>query len=339
MPPLHAEQLREYLRRRQVAELGGPFEIQPNGAGRGEQRFLLLAGGERYLLTCYDPAAQENARREAAGLRLGGGVGIGPALLFADEAATELGGPVVVSAVPEGAPLGDRPLTEEETQSWLFLLLTLHHLSPGAVSVPSDMSADVAAWWQRTQPAWEACRAAYAGKQHRALLDVLTRLQAIVGVRVETHRALWQGITRRPCHGDPVPSNLVRTGGRLVLVEWGGFGLGDPAMEVGRAAALSALSGELSPERYVTFVSEYLDGVRDLRDPSIEERLRVFASVLPLGLCFSLLRLLGQERALDAPARARYVEQVGRSLLWIQDTMGVEVGDVAPLLASLRTPA
>lgn len=122
-----------------------------------------------------------------------------------------------------------------------------------------------------------------------------------------------------------------------MLVEWDSFGLGDPAMEVGRACALAVLSGELSSGQYVRFVSDYLDGARDLGDRTLEERLRTFASVLPLGFCFTVLRMLGQDDHMPSSERERYVEQVGRALIWIQDALGVEIGEPHSLLASLRT--
>src|SRR5258707_8893200 len=96
---------------------------------------------------------------------------------------------------------------------------------------------------------------------------------------VEVNRGLWQDLPRRPCHGNPVPAHVVRTSTGMQLIEWSGFGLGDPAMEVGRAAALAALSGELSAGQYVQFIADYLAGMRDTGDTTLEERVHVFASI------------------------------------------------------------
>jgi hypothetical protein len=233
--------------------------------------------------------------------------------------------------------LGRGRLGVDDGKSWLFLLLMLHHLSPVRVEVSSSMSADAAAWWQRTQPAWDACRSGYADARSAPLLAALTQLHAIVGVHVEAHRGLWAGLTRRPCHGNPVPAHVLLTGTRPMFVEWSGFGLGDPAMEVGRVAALAALSGELSAEQYVRFVSDYLAGMRDIGDETLEERVRVFASILPLGFCFVVLQHLAQGDA--GTERTDLVRQVERALIWIQDTLGVEVGKATELLAPLRVPA
>ncbi|HEX6123431.1 MAG TPA: phosphotransferase [Ktedonobacterales bacterium] len=336
MPSISVDQLREYLRRQSVAELSGSIDVRPNGALPDEQRFALASGSGRYECIVFAPSAAERARRMISGLRLAGSVNLAPVLVLADEAGAALGGPVVVASAPGGASLGDRQLNDEEVQGWLFLLLTLHHLAPASVGVVSEMSPDAAAWWQRSQAAWETVRGAYSAPPFQPLVETLTRLRAIASVRLETNRQLWEGIQRRPCHGNPVPANLVRMGGRLMLIEWESFGLGDPAMDVGRAAALATLTGELTPEQYIRFVSDYLAGMRDTRDTTLEERLRVFSSVLPLGFCFALLGVLAQARGMDRAERARHVEQVARALQWIHETLGIEVGDIAGLVAPLR---
>lgn len=334
MPAFSTDQIASYLTRR-VTAATGPFLVSPLVVTADEQRFAVTAAEKRMALTVYAPSAAESARREIAGLSLAQGMGIGPALVYSDESGAEVGGPVVLVEEPAGEALGERRLSAEETRDWLFLLLTLHHLPAERVSVTSSMSPDAATWWQRSQAAWNECRSLYGEERYRPLVDALAKLHAIVGVHVEVNRGLWERVARRPCHGNPVPAHLVRVGGRLMLVEWNGFGLGDPAMEVGRAAALAALSGELSAAQYVQFIADYLAGMRDGKDPTLEERLRVFASILPLGFCFVMLRLLAQGRP-DGQDYERGVEQVSRALIWIQDTLGVEVGSAPELLAPLR---
>ena len=304
-----------------------------------EQRFVARGESGGLDIHLYPPSEREAARREEAGLRLGSAVGLAPALVFAGEpgpeSGLEPGSQLIIAQTPRGETLGHRPLSDAELESWLFLLLTLHHLRPAMASQPSSMSADLSAWWARIQPAWEACRAAYSGSAFAPLLRALSQLHAITQVRIETNRALWEGMTRRPCHGNPAPGHLVSEGGRLTLTEWSGFGLGDPAIEVARVAALAALSGELTGEQYTRFVSGYLDGMRDLRDTTLEERLRIFASVAPMGFTLTALATLAQPSAIPAPARRSIIEQISRSLTWSQNTLGVEIGPPATLLAPL----
>lgn len=303
-----------------------------------EQRFVARSASASLDIHLYPPSERESARREEAGLRLGSAVGLAPTLIFAGEASQpgqEPGSWLIVAQTPTGETLGQRPLTDAEVDGWLFLLLTLHHLRPAMASQPSSMSADLGAWWARIQPAWEACRAAYGAQAFAPLLRALSQLHAITQVRIETNRELWRDIIRRPCHGNPAPGRLVNESGRLTMIEWSGFGLGDPAIEVARVGALAALSGELTGEQYVRFVTAYLDGMRDLRDTTLEERMRVFASVAPMGFTLTALATLAQPNAIHASARRGIVEQMSRSLTWSQDTLGVEIGEPGTLLAPL----
>lgn len=332
--PTSVEALRALLGAH-VNPAAGSMSLAPAAPEGREQRFV--ARGEQGALDIhiYPPSEREAARREEAGLRLGSAVGLAPTLVYAGEIEGEPGAWAIIAHAPHGEPLGQRPLSEAEVDGWLFLLLTLHHLRPAMASQPSSMSADLSAWWARIQPAWEACRAAYSAPAFASLLHTLSQLHAITQVRIETNRGLWEGLTRRPCHGNPAPGRLVNDGGRLALTEWGGFGLGDPAIEVARVGALAALSGELTSERYVRFVAAYLDGMRDLRDTTLEERMRIFASVAPMGFTLTALATLAQPGAIPPPARRGVIEQIGRSLTWSQDTLGVEIGEPATLLAPL----
>src|SRR5262249_12625398 len=151
MASLTVERIRSYLAHHPISGLIEPMRIEPLSAGAEEQRFRLVSSGITALMTVFVPPAAERARRAAAGQQLGGEMGLAPQLLAFDQAATELGGPVLIVQAPNGVPLGDHQLDDKEVSDWLFLLLTLHHLSPARVAVVSSMSQDAATWWQRSQ--------------------------------------------------------------------------------------------------------------------------------------------------------------------------------------------
>jgi hypothetical protein len=323
-----------------LGPMAAALPLRPAPSEGREQRFEARGASGALDIHLYPASEREAARREEAGLTLGSAVGLAPALVFAGEAGPlaglEPGAWLIIAQAPRGEALGQRPLTDAEAEDWLFLLLTLHHLRPTMAAQPSSMSADLSAWWARIQPMWAACRAAYGSEPAYApLLRTLSQLHAITQVRIETNHGLWEGVIRRPCHGNPAPAHVVKEGARLTLTEWSGFGLGDPAIEVARVAALSALAGELTTAQYTRFVAAYLDGVRDLRDITLEERLRIFASVAPMGFTLTALATLAQPGAIAPPARRSIIAQLGRALAWSQDTLGVTIGDTAPLLAPL----
>ncbi len=338
----------EALRALLVAHVGpkaGALRLSPAPSERHEgreQRFMAQGADGSLDIHVYPSSEREVARREEAGLRLGGAVGLAPALVAAGAVGAEVeraaglepGAWVIIAQQPRGEPLGQRPLSDPEADGWLFLLLTLHHLRPEMTSQSSSMSADLSAWWARIQPGWEAGRAQYGAPPYAPLMRALGQLHAITQVRIETNRALWAEVTRRPCHGNPAPGRLVKEDTRLTLTKWSGFGLGDPAIEVARVAALAALAGELTRAQYAHFVAAYLDGMRDLRDATLEQRLRIFASVAPMGFTLTALAALAQPATPPAMRRS-LIEQISRALAWSQESLGVEIDAPAALLAPL----
>jgi hypothetical protein len=323
-----------YLRAHPISSVTEPVQIVPVPGPADEQRFLLTSQAGQTLLKRYERNAAERAHREAEGLQLGGTMSLAPALLQYEPAARELGGPVVAFAAPAGAPLGGGPLSDDEAQGWLFLLLALHHLPADRVQVTSGLSPDLAAWWQHIQPAWRECQSALSGKQTRPLLDALKQLHVVVGARVVARQALWSRIPLRPCHGNAGPDNIASENGRLTLVEWGDFGRGDPALEVGRAAGLALLTGELSQEQYTQFIGGYLRGASDFGDTSLSDRLVVFSSVLPFWFAIVLLDRMARTKAPTAE-RSRQIEQVAQALRQVSEALGVAIGDSRALLAPL----
>ena len=335
MSSVNGNSIRAVLQLAGITGLESPPTIRREPGYGDEERFYISTASTQLIMVRYPPTARDRAHREAAGLQLAGEVGLGPELLMADESGKALGGPLVIYSAPHGRSPGGGALSADDVKWWLFLLLTLHHLQPERVEVASSMSPDAATWWQRTQSAWLACQTAYAAPIYRPLLDSLKRIAAVVSVHIDVQREQWRGVVRRPCHGNPVPANLVRDGARMMLVEWDAFGLGDPALEVGRAAVLATLAGSLTKEQYTQFLPDYLAGMRDLGDATLEARLRLATDVMPMGFCLTVLNLLAKE-PLPAPERGRQLDAVARALLWLQRTLGLKEDDPALLLEPLR---
>lgn len=336
MSTLSGESIRAVLQLAGITGLDNPPTIRREPSYGDEDRFHISTPTAQLLLVRYPPSARERVQREAAGLRLAGEVGLGPELLMVDETGKALGGPIIIHTAPRGRSPGNSLLTADDIKWWLFLLLTLHHMPPERITVASSMSPDAASWWQRTQAAWAACQAAYAAPVYRPLIESLKRTAAVVGIHIDVQREQWRGAARRPCHGNPVPANLVHDGTRMMLLEWDGFGLGDPALEVGRAAVLATLTGSLTKEQYSALLPDYLAGMRDLGDATLDARLRLATDVMPMGFCLTVLNLLAREPHLSAQDRARQIDSVARALLWLQRSLGLNEDDPAMLLQPLR---
>ena len=344
MPAPGTEQIVDYVRRQGLVTANStPTVVQTNhGFDSSIYEVSVPGEAETLIVKYFAPDHADAARREAEGMRVCGAVGLAPTLVTYDEVGGTVGGPLVIYRQPQGMPIGERPLSDEQVSGWMFLMLTLHHLSPEKVQQQSTMSPGIEQWWERMSPLWNEVRAAYTEPIYAPLMAGLEKLHTLVEVHVKTNRELWQNVPRRPCHGDPVPINIVSSDGRLVLVDWGGFGLGDIALEIGRAAALAALNEEISSEQYIRMITDYLAGTRDLKDVTLEQRLQVYASVFPYGFTLFMLSFLARLQA-DGPEttlvndaaeyRGRGLMAVARSLTWIQDALGVEVVSPPEVLA------
>jgi hypothetical protein len=323
------QQIVEYVRSLGLPELEGDLRVRREAAEFAGTRFAVESSRGRYTLKLYEREAVDEAQREIAGLRLGASVGLAPDMLLAIEPRRGVDGAMVLLEDVGRNTLEGVALDDALMQRWLFLLLTLHHLPPDAATMPSSTSADPLVWWQRNQPAWNACKATYA--EQKSLLEGLSQLHVIAGVHLEAHKELWEGLGR-PCHGNPVPARIARAGERLLFTEWGSFGLGDPAFEIARAAGVTALTGELNGPQYWRFVGQYVEGMRDLRDAALQQRVDVFASVVPLGFSFAALLLIRDQRG---ETRRRTLGQIARALQWVQNALGVRIGEPEELLRPL----
>lgn len=338
------EQIAAYLRRQGL--LGSGIDPVVTVISQGFDSSLYLGQGagdhEPVIVKYFAKDHADAARREAEGLRICGAVGLSPQLVAFDDIGATVNGPLVIYRQPAGAPIGERMLSDEQVSGWTFLLLTLHHLAPERIQQQSTVSPSIEQWWDRIQSLWREVRIAYTEALYAPLLAALNQLHALVKIHVETNRSLWTNVPRRPCHGDPVPLNVFSDSGRLLFVDWSGFGLGDIALEVGRAAALAALNEEITSEQYIHMITDYLAGTRDLKDSSLEERLQVYASVFPFGFTLFMLSFLarlqgqGPEATLvsdPAEYRGRGLMAVARGLTWIQDALGVQVAAPNEVLA------
>jgi len=136
----------------------------------------------------------------------------------------------------------------------------------------------------------------------------------------------------RPCHGNATPENLVQSDGRLYLVNWWNASQADAAFEVAYAAGLATLQSEITTDQYRRFLSDYLSGMQDSGDSTLDERLRIVATVLPFWFACRLLETLSLRKSAD---RAYLVRLLVRSLEWLQGSLGVEVANPADVTAPL----
>ena len=139
-----------YLRRHSRLDIAEPIQLRLDSSDAIGNRYTIAALGGAIVVKAYTTTGAERARREIAGMRLVDEINLAPELLLAEREGGPLGGGVVVYRAPAGATWEGRRLSDEEVERWLFLLLTLHHLSIHGATIVSALSKDPAAWWKRT---------------------------------------------------------------------------------------------------------------------------------------------------------------------------------------------
>ena len=292
--------------------------------------FHVDAGEHRWLVRWYGEAHQRDALHEISGLRLAGTMGLAPELVWHQTGTDHT---ITAQQRLHGDELGERPLDNAAVNQWLFLLLTLHHLPVGDIPQSPDAVTNVVAWQEARQARWQNIR---GGSLQRCgdLVRMLDRLAVIIDVHVRAHARLWDGIPLRPCHGSASAENLVRADGRLYLVNWWNVAPADAAFDTAYAAGLTALQGGISTDQYRTLLTNYLNGMQDSGDASLEERLRIIATVLPFWFACRLLEYL---EVGSAAGTAHMVRFLIRALEWLQGSLGVEIADPAQVTAPLLT--
>jgi hypothetical protein len=171
---------------------------------------------------------------------------------------------------------GSQPLS---LASWL----ELHRASVGAI-LP---------WLEAASPLLPA-----------AFATVATQALAVA----EAALPLWRDVPLCPVHGDLLPEHALRTPdgpSPLLLVDWEGFGLGDPAREVARLIRFLAAEDAQVAFRWLM---RYL---AQAPPPNLAERIDVYVSLLPFE---SLCRLLDSLRMAPPPLTADEREETAALL-------------------------
>ena len=291
----------------------------------------------RFLLKLYHPEAAEEATREIAGLRLAGGIRLASGA--GRRSMSSVGCWAVPALLIEYYGSRDAGRRHTQRRRSEAVALSAADAAPfaarsGRASL-SSMSTDPLVWWQRGEAAWTACQQLYAGPRYARLLDALSKLRVIAEVHLNAHRELWSDLARRPCHGNPTPGHLVRSDGRLDPRRVGRIrprrpGNGDrPRGDAGRARRRDERERSTRACRRSTSRGCAISATRRCRSAltSSPRRCR-WAS--PSPRC----TLLGEQRGDE---RKRSIAQITRALQWVQNALGVRVGDPVDLLRPLTS--
>ena len=225
--------------------------------------------------------AVDRVSAEAVGLRAYAPSGIAPKLLHEGALPGVAGDYAVIYSWIEGLPLAIARASAATGESYADTLLDVHNKGsePGRTSpLPRDLDR----WWFAIHEQYRETEELRVSMPE-PLRDTLNGLLQSVGADAQAHKRLWTGAALTPIHGGARHDALLATDGRICLVNWQFYGLGDPTYEVARAAWTLGGPGEEAGER---FLARYLQASPD---EQMGKRLTVYLRLWPFDALLDTL--------------------------------------------------
>lgn len=248
-------------------------EVAPLGGGRsGARLFVVRSGGRAYVLRLpqtdrADHAAR--AEREVVCARLASSRGIGPELVWADEAS----GATLMAKVEDVLVGPARASAPGRRERLAGALRTLHEgpALPGAGSVEEILAH------------FEGSLAARGTPLSAPLAGVL---RAALAAKKPSER-------RTPCHNDLNPGNVLETSERILFVDWETAGEGDPFVDLAQLTVFSLMPAEGR--------SALLEAYLGRAPTEAERRHAALARVVAAGFYAASFRLMAEGEAAPLP--------------------------------------
>lgn len=264
--------------------------------GQDNLLWRVQADGNDAVLKLYLDAGQARSRRQHDGQETFAPLGLAPRPLWYDRYPQGLARQVLIY---EWIP-GER-LDLSDPGQRLALATAIGHIhqaDPADVGRLSPNPVNLDYFWQVLQGSFHPIQAWLASRAAPDLAAIVRRLQKRAEAVAEQALPQWGETPPAPIHGDLKGENCLDAQGRVILLDWEMFGLGDPAQEVARFLLFS--QQEMDGQQQTEWLDAYRAGVRQ---PGLAERIDVYRRLLPFhSFCF-LLHGLQRELAVD-PAQA-----------------------------------
>lgn len=276
------------------------------------------SGGEDAVVKLFLDAGQARSRRQHDGHEVFAPFGLAPHPLWADRYPHGLSRQLIVYRWVEGAlvDLND----PGELWAWAEALAALHTAPPENVRRFSPHPVNLDYYWRIEEETIAQIRR-WLNQANLAIAAHFDQL-ATVGEKLALDSLpLWIGVLPTAIHGDLSHEHTLVARGRIVLLDWESFGLGDAAFELARLLQREAQT--LTQEQSEALLNRYLE-VIDL--PGHAERIDAARRLLELHNVVYLLSGL-QQHASGAEA-----ETLVEALPFLQDTLAAAVERAAEAL-------
>jgi hypothetical protein len=251
--------------------------------------------GQEAVVKLFLDAGQARSRRQFDGHQLFAPAGLAPKPLWTDRYPHGLSRQLLVYTWSDGDPL--MPDDPSELWAWAEAIGSLHTTPPDEIRRFSPHPINLDFYWSIEQGSISQITN-WLAPSGLALTPLFQRLATATAQLIQTSLPLWATAMPTPVHGDLSRDHTLVERGRVILLDWEMFGLGDPALDAARLLQREAQT--LDPEQVETWLDRYLTTVDQ---PEMATRIEIFRRLLEahnviyllVGLQQNTSRQLGDE--------------------------------------------
>lgn len=289
-------------------------ELVYHWQGDANLLWRVRCGNEDAVVKLFLDAGQARSRRQHDGHTIFAPLGVAPTPLWWDRYPQGLSRQLIVYRWVEGEAVA--PDDAGVLEAWADAVAAVHTSPPEEVRRFSPHPYNLDYFWRIEQGS-----IAHIEEWLRPSgLDIQPVFHAIATSTtsfVEANLPLWASAAPTPVHGDLTLDHALLTRGRVVLMDWEMFGLGDPSLDVARLLQHEALS--ISPQQADQWLNRYLDVVGDR---SAAQRISVYRRLLDVHNI--VLLLIGLQQHTVGPLDKELIA----ALPFVQETLAAALDAV-----------
>ncbi len=293
-------------------------QILDHWAGDANLLWRVAVPNQEAVVKLFLDAGQARSRRQFDGHQIFAPRGLAPQPLWADRYPHGLSRQLIVYKWIDGEALA--PADPSALRAWAEAIATLHNAPTDEVRRFSPHPINLDFYW-RIEEASIAQIKKWLAPTGLALHTLFQKLADATGALVHENLPIWATASPTPVHGDLTAAHTLLERGRVQLLDWEMFGLGDPALDVARLLRHEAQT--LNAEQVETFLDRYLEMSEQ---PNLGERITLFQRLLAVHNVIYLLVGLQQNStsSIDSELRA--------ALPFVQTTLSTAILNAAAAL-------
>jgi thiamine kinase-like enzyme len=274
------------------------MQILDHWAGDANLLWRVATPNQQAVVKLFLDAGQARSRRQFDGHQLFAPQGLAPQPLWADRYPHGLSRQLIVYKWIDGEAL--TPADPSALSAWAEAIATLHNAPADEVRRFSPHPLNLDFYW-RIEQASIAQIEKWLAPTGLALHNRFQEVADATGVLVRENLPLWTTASPTLVHGDLTAAHTLVERGRVLLLDWEMFGLGDPALDVARLLQHEAQT--LNADQVDTFLDRYLEMSEQ---PNLGTRITLFQRLLAVHNVIYLLVGLQQNSttSMDTELRA-----------------------------------